>query len=98
MSVLVRAWQRQPHNELAEAIHGHAIWTIEEQLLAEAADSLAMGNWQRQNMPNRPKPKRIPRPWEKAKAQQRLGRDPIPVSQFEDWWDSKTKARRAHGS
>lgn len=36
--------------------------------------------------PKRPKP--YPRPW-RAKEEQRLGSDPIPVSKFWDWWDGK---------
>lgn len=29
------------------------------------------------------------RPWEQAQGVKRLGSDPIPVSEFEDWWASE---------
>ncbi|PRB08618.1 hypothetical protein CQ047_12115 [Microbacterium sp. MYb72] len=36
------------------------------------------------------RPKRLTRWWEKRK-QQKFGRDPIPISQFNDWWESAGK-------
>lgn len=47
-----------------------------------------MANWQRAGRKTAPKPKPIPRPWEKPKTTT-LGKEPIPISQFNDWWDSK---------
>lgn len=32
------------------------------------------------------RPKRLQRWWEKR--QRKLGRDPIPISQFDDWWEA----------
>ncbi len=91
--VLVRGWQKSPHNAVSEAIHGYSVWTIEEQLLAELIDVGRMANWQRQNKPHAAKPKRTPRPWERQKETRRLGRDAIPISAFDDWWESKAKVR-----
>lgn len=87
--VLVRAWQKQPHNALAEAVHKHPVWTIGEQLLAILVDLTGHGNWQRLKKRFAPKPKRLPRPWEKQNTRQ-LGSDPIPISQFDDWWDAQS--------
>lgn len=61
-----------------------------DQLLAALVDLLQVGNWQRAGRKHAPKPKRLPRPWEKSKGKQ-LGSAPIPVSKFNDWWDSKRK-------
>lgn len=89
--VLIRGWQKEPHNPLGAAINGFDLWTVGEQLLAEAVDVLQRANWQRANKPYAPKPKRITRPWEKSKNTRRLGRDPIPISQFDDWWEAKAE-------
>lgn len=32
--------------------------------------------------------KPYPRPWAKGHGERRFGRDPIPVSEFEAWWES----------
>lgn len=91
--VFVRLVQGETHSALAKALHG-TIWSIEAQLLATIADSTAVGNWQRAGRKHAPKPKRIPRPWEKVKATV-LGSKPIPISAFNDWWDdAKPKRRR----
>ena len=87
--VLTRHWQSLPGTATCAAVQGREHWGVTDQLLAEIADLLATANWQRQGKPHAPKPKRFPRPWEKAKAQ-KLGSDPIPVSKFADWWDSFT--------
>jgi len=91
--VLVRGWQKAPHNAVAEAVHGHPVWSVAEQLAAILVDTLAFANWQRAGKKSAPKPKRLPRPWEQTKAQT-LGRDPIPISEFDDWWESKKVGRR----
>lgn len=36
------------------------------------------------------KPEPYPRPWMKPRKK-KLGKDPIPVSKFWDWWDKKMK-------
>lgn len=87
---IVHHVQSQPSSALGKELHG-PIWSIEAQLLALVADTLAVANWQRAGKKSAPKPKRIPRPWEKPKTTA-LGRDAIPISEFNDWWDSKRKA------
>lgn len=37
--------------------------------------------------PRQPKP--YPRPWAKGKGEKHIGSDPIPIAQFDSWWDSK---------
>jgi hypothetical protein len=55
-------------------------------LLAHAVDLLAGGNWQRAGKKTAPKPKPIPRPGKKVEAQ-KYGSKPIPVKDFDDWWN-----------
>jgi len=78
---------------LATALHGQS-WSIEAQLTAIAADALHIANWQRAGRRSAPKPKRIPRPWEKPKTTT-LGKGAIPISMFNDWWDSKRTKRQS---
>lgn len=40
-----------------------------------------------------PKPKPYPRPFAKDEDEQRLGSDPIPMSEFDDWWNSFDEER-----
>ena len=35
--------------------------------------------------------KPYPRPWTKGKGERRIGRDAIPISEFEDWWAGNRK-------
>jgi hypothetical protein len=84
--------QQDPSSALSKELHGPS-WSVEAQLIALAADHLAMGNWQRAGRKSAPKPKRIPRPWEKPKTTA-LGKGAIPVSQFKDWWDAKANERK----
>lgn len=39
--------------------------------------------------PRRPKP--YPRPWLRDAETQHVGKDPIPISEFDAWWDAKGK-------
>ena len=59
-------------------------------LLALVGDLLAAGNWQRAGKKNAPKPKPIQRPGDKPKGAV-FGADPIPISEFDDWWNSPDK-------
>lgn len=86
LATFVKHVQLEPHSALAKELHGE-VWTIEAQLLASIADTLASANWQRAGKKSAPRPKPIPRPWEKAKATA-FGKDAIPISQFNDWWES----------
>lgn len=93
--VLVMRWQKTAGTATSEAIHGVVHWSTADQLNAMLVDLIAFGNWQRAGRKNAPKPKRLTRPWEKKRAQ-KFGSNPIPISKFNDWWDSKRKAA-THG-
>lgn len=88
LSAFVKHIQTDPRSALAKELHDDA-WSIEAQLLATIADSLGIANWQRMGKKHAPKPKPIPRPWEKPKSTS-LGSAPIPIAQFDDWWDSQS--------
>ena len=75
-----------PDSAIVRALRGHP-WSDTECLLALMADSLAEANWQRQGKKGAARPKPVPRPWQQAE-EKRIGKDPIPVSQFNTWWDS----------
>ena len=75
------------------------VWASGDMTAAVVADLIDAVNmlryeWALGNTPKgrrRPKrPKRYPRPWAKDDdaGGQRYGRDPIPVSQFDAWWES----------
>lgn len=86
--VLVRRWQKTPGNAFAASMHGSEVPSWSEQVLALMVDLQQAIAWK---LP-RPKssagkPKRFARWWEKRK-QQKFGRGPIPLSQFNDWWES----------
>lgn len=88
LSVLVRRWQVTPGTQTCTAVQGVEHWSNLEVLVAELIDLTASANWQRAGRGNVPKPKPYPRPWVKPKSRQ-LGSDPIPASEFNDWWESK---------
>ncbi len=92
---MVRAFQRDPSTATSRAVHGEH-WSITDQLLAAIVDILQFGNWQRAGKKHAPKPKRLPRPWEKARGRQ-LGSKPIPISKFDAWWESKRKSKKKRG-
>lgn len=85
--------QADPKSALTTELHGPT-WSIEAQLMAVAVDLLGIANWQRAGRRSAPKPKRIPRPWEKPKTTA-LGKGAIPISEFDDWWESKSTKRRS---
>lgn len=66
---------------------GEEPWQITDYLLALAVDALHGGNWQRAGKASAPKPKSIPRPGEQPTGSQ-YGSAPIPVAQFDSWWDN----------
>ena len=92
--VLVQRWMSTPGFATCDAVQGAVHWPVVPQLLAELIDILNQANWQRAGRKSAPKPKRFPRPWEKAKAR-KIGSDPIPMSKFNDWWDGIAKRRKA---
>lgn len=62
-------------------------------LLAELFDVLAGINANLVQLSSKSRvkrPKPFPRPWRKDES--RIGRDPIPVSKFAEWWNSKSKS------
>ncbi|WNT44408.1 tail assembly chaperone [Microbacterium phage Nicky22] len=87
LAAFVTHLQRDPSTALAVELHG-TTWSIEAQLLATIADTLAVANWQRAGKKTAPKPKPIPRPWEKP-ASSTFGSDAIPIADFDDWWNSQ---------
>ena len=72
--------------ELQPELAAWASGAIVADLLAHVVDLLAAGNWQRQGKKAAPKPKPVPRPGKKQDGQ-RYGADPIPVKDFDDWWN-----------
>lgn len=64
-----------------------AAWGPVEHLLASLVDVMQLANWQRAGDRNARRPEALQRPGVKAPGQQ-LGSDPIPVSQFDDWWEN----------
>lgn len=87
--VLVRRWQKTPGNAFAAAMHGSEVPAWSEQVLAIIVDLLnGIAFILRKGKGSRPK--RLTRWWEKRK-QQKFGREPIPLSKFDDWWESASK-------
>lgn len=89
--VMVRYLQGDSDSRLSAELHGPT-WSVRDQLLAQITDLLALANWQRAGRKHSPRPKPVPRPWIKPKVQT-VGSDPIPISQFASWWDSKAKPK-----
>ena len=85
--MLIRRWQKTPGNAFAAAMNGGTeVPSWGEQVLALVYDAmqgiafiLKRGKGQR--------PKRLARWWEKRK-EHKFGSDPIPLSQFDDWWEA----------
>ena len=88
LKVVFKHLQNDTKSALSIELHG-VRWSIEAQLTAVVADHLAFANWQRAGRRSATKPKRIPRPWEKP-ATTSLGTEPIPIADFNDWWDSRS--------
>jgi hypothetical protein len=84
--VLLRRWQKTPANAVAASLSGAEVPSWSEQVLATLVDQLQAVNFNLRRGKGQ-RPKRMQRWWEKRK-QQRFGRDPIPMSQFDDWWET----------
>lgn len=65
-----------------------APWSATEYLLANVADLLNAGNWQRGGDKSVRRPKPMPRPGDCDKTTQRFGEDPVAPEDFEDWWEN----------
>lgn len=77
-----------PGSALVRAIAGH-VWSVTDYLLASVIDQLATANWQRQGKASARRPKPIPRPGVEDENTKVYGREPIPISQFDDWWNTR---------
>ncbi|ALY08861.1 tail assembly chaperone [Arthrobacter phage Galaxy] len=90
LQVVVR--QAGPGSALARALDPEMdAWTsgaVVPWLLATVVDLLAGANWQRAGKKSAPKPKPIPRPGSKSEGT-RYGSKPIPVADFDDWWNNQ---------
>lgn len=64
-------------------------WGLQEQLLAGIFDVLRIGNWQRGGGKGQ-KPRLMPRPG--VESGRVIGSDPIPISEFDHWWNEGYKA------
>lgn len=60
-------------------------WTLEAQLLAEAADQLRVANWQRSGGKKRDYPKPIPRPGVEPDSTTYGGKGALPYDEMADW-------------
>ncbi|WPM94340.1 tail assembly chaperone [Arthrobacter phage Cupello] len=89
--VIVR--QAPATSALARAVTPELAAWASGQVLADLAanmvDLLAAGNWQRQGKKSAPRPKRVKRPGV-DNGEKKFGRAPIPVKDFDDWWNNKT--------
>ena len=69
-------------------------------LLADVFDVTALVAWTTANKGAKhpkPKPKPYPRPWVARANERHYGSKPIPISEFDSWWDRKREEARAHG-
>lgn len=62
-----------------------AIWTVSDYLLALVTDALHDANWQRGGGKGG-RPPRLKRPGVEDKSRQTLGKDPIRIGSFNDWF------------
>ncbi|WNM65689.1 tail assembly chaperone [Arthrobacter phage Vulpecula] len=90
--LMVVVKQAGPGSALARALDPEMdAWTsgaITPWLLATVVDLLAGANWQRVGKKSAPKPKPLPRPGSKSEGT-RYGSKPIPVADFDDWWNNQ---------
>ncbi|MDO8308561.1 MAG: hypothetical protein Q7V58_09450 [Actinomycetota bacterium] len=85
LAVIIRHSPRT--SALAGAVNGdETAWSITDHLLAGVTDLLALANWQRSGKKSAPRPKPLPRPGKKAWGK-RIGKDPIPIRDFNSWWE-----------
>jgi hypothetical protein len=78
-----------PGNAIQYAINGErSQYGVTEQLLVLVANVLMHANWQRQGNPNAPQPRQLLLPGDTPEGEQSFGSDPIPISEFDAWWDN----------
>lgn len=86
-----------PTSQLGKELDGKsaemAAWldgSLVAPLMAALIDSENFGRWEYAASVSRRKPKKpkqIKTPWSTKDEEQKLGSDPIPVGDFEDWWN-----------
>lgn len=82
--LLAVARHAPPGSAVRRATDPDHIWGLPEQLLAGVVDLLAVGNWQRGQMPRRDYPKPIPRPGVEPESTT-YGSQPLPMDEMADW-------------
>lgn len=92
--VLTRHWRVTPGFALCSSIKGADLWPQHEQILMELVDQMNVLIYLTKRDKHAKKPKRMKRPWEKG-DEQKFGADPIPISEFDDWWDAQEEARQS---
>lgn len=84
----------RPGSALYDELHPEtAGWSHTDVMLADVFDAVAALHHafvaaNSKKKPKRPKP--YPRPWAKHKETKHYGKDPIPLSEFNSWWESST--------
>lgn len=68
--------------------------TLVAPVLASIADEVGIFAWQhacanRGKGPRPPRPKTARRPWDRTNDVRRYGSDPMPISEFDTWWESQ---------
>lgn len=89
LAVLTRGFLHRRGSALRRAFFGETLddWTIQTELLACLTDQLRTLAWSLGGQKGlRPPPTK--RPYETADTTHALGFDPIPIKDFEDWWES----------
>lgn len=83
--LLVIIRQGGPDTALYRAMNDDWQWTLDNLLLAEAADQLAVANWQRGGGKQRDYPKPIPRPGVEPDSKTYGGKGAIPIDEMAEW-------------
>lgn len=70
-------------------------------MIADLYDVMAMNLWVSANRGakhRKRKPKPYPRPWSSSRGETRhIGKDPIPIADFEEWWESRDRREQPRG-
>lgn len=90
LNILVTGFLQEPGSHLRRAIAGGqaAEWDIRTELLALLFDQFSMLRFELGGGKGR-QPEPLERPYPtKGASRQVFGYDPVPISDFDDWWDS----------
>lgn len=69
-------------------------------MLADLFDATALVAWATANRGAKhpkPRPKPYPRPWATQANERHFGSKPIPISEFDSWWEKKREEARRNG-